>query len=552
MTVISIKILLITYFLIFTNFGLEQRVEQIGVNLNLLLFFALWVLIILSIFAVSFYGTLNARIFWGLFFSLSAVLGSIYYQSSGGQYLSFNTIAPIWDAKGNIFDALILYQFIVIKSIINSFAGLIGIIIPSTINKKPIKFTGLIPLAPIILISFIIFIRGGEGTGGLPSQLIPLTTFSVYMGDNLLNQENPSREQVSISIYQQPRINNIVLVVDESVRADYLKINDNKKGVDTGLSNSNHIANFGWSSASTSCSIYSNLGLMYGGNKKATVNIIRTKPSIWAYAKSAGFETYFIGGQKLTPDDNKWIDYNHIDYVTTNGDLINDDPNLIDYEIARKTKKIINANNNNKLIYVIKRGSHFPYESRYPDHQAIFSPHMSEGSVFSPQNTVNERADLVINSYKNSVQWNTGIFFKEYFSEKLKHSTALFYTSDHGQKLKSEDNTSFFTHCNTAMVSPFEGLVPLVIATNDLALHQLFYDAAKRNYDKSGHLNIFPTILWTLGYNVKDINQHYAQSLLDDIEGIQQFVSPPFFTKFGRKQKLNSIPKRGITAIIPP
>ena len=364
------------------------------------------------------------------------------------------------------------------------------------------------------------------------------------MVDEAIAKEKPIRETLSIKPHNTPLVKNIILVVDESVRADYLDINDKNNGIDTTLLNNKEALNFGWSSSATNCSLYSNLALMYGGNHDDILTFVSTKPSIWEFAKHAGYETYYINGQIISDEDNKWIDYKNIDHVITHKELGKNDEHFIDQEIAKKIKQLIKDNDKNKFLYVVKRGSHFPYEKYYPNNHAPYAPHMSEASMFAEHNSVNEGDDLVINSYKNVLSWNTAGFFKEYSSEIIINPYVLLYTADHGQKLTSNNNGSFFTHCNSASISPYEGLVPLIVLTNDDKLHKEFTRSTRINHDKTNHLNIFPTVTWLLGYNEKVITNQYDKSLTQQLEDRQQFISAPFFTKFGRKHKWITIPKR--------
>src|SRR3546814_6728377 len=92
----------------------------------------------------------------------------------------------------------------------------------------------------------------------------------------------------------------IVLIVDESIAARYLDIND-PAGVRSGLARPPagvHVANFGVAAAITNCSYGSNMTLRHGGTRAAYRRINATMPSLFAYAKRAGFGTVYIDAQR--------------------------------------------------------------------------------------------------------------------------------------------------------------------------------------------------------------------------------------------------------------
>jgi glucan phosphoethanolaminetransferase (alkaline phosphatase superfamily) len=107
-----------------------------------------------------------------------------------------------------------------------------------------------------------------------------------------------------------------------------------------------------------------------------------------------------------------------------------------------------------------------------------------------PSNLTWERYN---NSYRNTLLWNVGEFFRIVLANAdLDHSFFL-YTSDHGEDF-GKDEATFKLHCSPEP-SGYEGLVPLVIVTGLPAWSEMAQKGAVRNFNHSSHYDIFPTIL---------------------------------------------------------
>ena len=91
----------------------------------------------------------------------------------------------------------------------------------------------------------------------------------------------------------------IVLIIDESVRGDFLSINNPVARTTLFLESQSHrIANFGYASTTHDCSHYANANLRYGTYSSDPTNSLLTNPSIWEYAKIAGYQTTYLDVQR--------------------------------------------------------------------------------------------------------------------------------------------------------------------------------------------------------------------------------------------------------------
>ena len=112
--------------------------------------------------------------------------------------------------------------------------------------------------------------------------------------------EAGERQAVQFKGALQPAFKKIVMIVDESVRGDYLGINKDQYDNTPFLhSASDVITNFGVGVASANCSGPSRMIMRLGLQPKHLPDlksIWRQVPSIWQYAHEAGFKTVMIDG----------------------------------------------------------------------------------------------------------------------------------------------------------------------------------------------------------------------------------------------------------------
>ena len=139
-------------------------------------------------------------------------------------------------------------------------------------------------------------------------------------------------------------------------------------------------------------------------------------------------------------------------------------------------------------MMVIKRGSHFPYEMNYP------------GGAIAQHAT---RAD----KYSAAVSYTTGRFFDVLSSGIHRPDLLFIYTSDHGEDLESRS-----THCNPHP-DPAEFSVPLVVLTDAAPLKDFLAQGLDTMRGRASHLNIFPTLLYAMGYRREWIEETYGPTL---------------------------------------
>ena len=126
----------------------------------------------------------------------------------------------------------------------------------------------------------------------VPSMLVFASQSRIYDGE---------RSEVTYSGSLDAQVEKIVLIVDESIRADILGINAYEKDTTPYLrSLETGIVNFGLAASSSNCSDYSNLILRTGVRKEEIPDhnqMTLKKPSIWQFTRKAGFYNVYLDAQ---------------------------------------------------------------------------------------------------------------------------------------------------------------------------------------------------------------------------------------------------------------
>lgn len=286
--------------------------------------------------------------------------------------------------------------------------------------------------------------------------------------------QRPPVERIP-SLAGSPR--HIVWLVDESVaQVPFDRL------IGPELEHVQHV-DFGVSASLSHCSAPSNLALRSGVEvRKAGPHMdLRTTPSIWGYARRAGYRTIHIDGQTsgapqnlLLPPEILLID----DLITTDGGIDTD------HQIARDLNKQLRGSERT-FTYVVLRGVHFQYSDHYP------LGFISESSS-------------VVDHYDAALMYSKTGFFDTLFSKVDRENVAVIYTSDHGQNF--EEGT--LPHCSREAVTN-EFLVPLLAF---LPNHLSTRYRGDRHFVRSAS-QIFPATLIWMGYDSDFVQNTYDRDL---------------------------------------
>jgi glucan phosphoethanolaminetransferase (alkaline phosphatase superfamily) len=387
--------------------------------------------------------------------------------------------------------------------------------LPDILNFKISKKYYFVPISAVILTSIGLQYSHGffdryPSFFRIPSMLIYASQSGVYDGE---------RSEVAYKAPLNAQIDKIVLIVDESIRADILEINGYEKNttpylrsLDTG------IVNFGLASSSSNCSHYSNLILRTGLKKEEIPDhnqLTLKQPSIWQFTRKAGFYNVYLDAQSA----EEWGNYQN--FMNEHETSYIDELIRVRQKIAYKSdgvarEKLMDFLKQPGKIFIVlnKYGLHFPYFRSYPIEYNIFIPALKLGEP------MNDR-EKTLNSFMNGIRWSVDDWFKGLLAESAElKSYVIIYTSDHGQNIV--DDGTLATHCRPR-ANRFEGIVPMIVFSNDAAILKRFKAVQMASYNRTNHFQIFPTLISLAGYKDSWIRSHYGTTLGEHPSTLPEF-----------------------------
>ncbi len=530
---VAIKILAIVGLVGLTNFGFYDRVELLYMSqrwFTLVFYLGMWGASFLALFIAALQPNKYVRLAWAALLSVSATTAYMYTSVSGSDLSVFDALS-LWTARHEAGRALEFYKSGIVAAVIVFITSFAIIALPPTPKHRwvafSLKWLSWTPVVPVLLIAAIIFIKEGGGSQAMPSQFQPLA-IGLVTAVKVAGHELPTRHPVAIKANKTRQMKNIVMLIDESVRPDYINWKVGNSITPNLALNADRIVNFGNAVSGGNCSSYSNALLRFGGTQKNLVKSMTTNPTIWQYAKAAGYRTVYIDGQSglnknpgllqnfMTVGETKKID-RVVRFKNIPG------PQL-DFKLLEVIKKEL-AGAGPVFIYANKNGAHFPYDEGYPKAEIVFEPTVSQAQ--------DDNIKTRVNSYYNVIRWSVDRFFKVFFQQIDLKKTTVVYTSDHGQAVYNGK----LTHCSVNDPDPREGLVPMFVMTDDVGLKARLTQAAKVNFSKTSHFMIRPTVLMLMGYSPIKIAPIYGPSLLEVASKNPQFTSGDIFGMF-RKEVL--------------
>jgi lipid A ethanolaminephosphotransferase len=500
---VALKLVLLVVFVVSTNHGVGARLLEFANRDNWFaigVFGLIWGATLIALLVVAFLPALWMRLFWALPIAASASFGDLSYSVSHA-HLTFYDVVMYWSEFAHWGEATAAYSSFFVLPVLKGLVGAAALAIPHG-RDLPARWLFWAPALPFLLVLGLLLRQGGEGTRALPEQYNVFAMAAAIAIHDPLTVFSAEREPVSLAQSGVPLARHVVLVVDESVRADFLRA----EVVPFLSAQGRRLADYGYAVSGNNCSVFSNLILRFGGIRERLPESIRTQPSIWSFAHAAGYTTVYIDGQKpggqlqngMTVLEKAEIDvFLQPDHIARQ---------QRDRYIATQLREMLAAEDR-QFIYINKKGTHFPYVRNYPPEAALEQPDMAPGE------SIGESRERMLNSYRNSVRWNVDSFFRELLESDLA-DTLLVYTSDHGQNLMDR---GVMTQCNSSDPHFYEGLVPLRILSGDPVVLERFRRAASANRDRATHFEIFPTLLQALGFDAAEVRARYGPGLLDEL-----------------------------------
>ncbi|PWB35145.1 sulfatase [Pseudomonas sp. SDI] len=512
-------VLLVSYLASFYGYYLE-RVQALGVSTAIVLYAGMFAVLVLALWLAANIRQGGLRWPVALVFFASAVFFDAYTQITA-DYLTYSAFVSMVYSGGFIGEAFDQYHRVILAALAKALLLLLGLgLKPGAAPRLPRGLPWAAPLLALALLTGVLFVRAGEGARGLPVMYTPLAYLNLFTYETLRNSVGP-REPVTLARRGPALAQDIVLIIDESVSGNYLDLNT-PNGVHSNLNQAQPglaLFNFGYAASIANCSADTNVTLRFGGTREDYLRINSTLPSIWQYAKAAGLGTVYIDAQRTAGNLQNLM--NESEKRDIDQFVQFDATPVVERDMAAlSTLVALLADGKPQLIVINKVGVHFPVHDKYPDGFMAYRPALPRGQYTEVTDTGQREGfggqpdDWVLyrNSYKNSLLWNVGEFFKRLFAQGDLSQAVVIYTSDHGQDLHERGNPGLNTHCDSDPVEE-EGLVPLVVIQGAGLKTLDWQGPLAANKDRSSHYNIFPTLLQLLGYEPAAVQAIYGRAL---------------------------------------
>lgn len=554
---LALRIAAIVAFVILTNSGFVQRVVLLADQARfgtLAAFLGIWGLSLAAILAAAFQRNTALRVVFACVIALTTAIGFAYHRASGNEFGVFDALS-LWNARHEASRAMEFYARDFLWLPLIFLAGVAVLALPPvprlTHARTMAALFALLPAVPVAAITGIILTKEGGGAQVLPSQFTPLSV-GLVVGSKIAAHPLPQRSSVAwtwrgpfavaaprsetvapaMATSGKPAVKHIVMLVDESVRADYIDWAPGNPFTPVLASHRADIVNFGPAASGGNCSHYSNAILRFVAARDRLGPDLLKNPTIWQYAKKAGFRTVYIDAQAgfnrnpgklqnfMTSDEAAQIDaFRTIDEDVLPSDA---DDRLLDI-IAKEMKSDVPV-----FIYANKNGAHFPYDRGYPATAKIDKPSMSDGP---------DQAQGRINSFRNVIRWSVDRLFQRLFAELPLADSVVIYTSDHGQIFDPRR----LTHCTVDDPDPREGLVPLFVLPGNTGLRPRFEAAAEASRGHGSHFAIMPAVLELFGYAQADVAAQHEESLLEPNKRAPGFTSGDIFGLFAKTARWHAL-----------
>lgn len=519
-----------------TAIGRIQLLAEQGRPFAIAVFLALWALSLAALAVTAFWPRWMMRLAWGVPIALGTAASFAYQKVQGSELFVFD-ILNLWAARHEIDRAASANDAVALQAAILTAVTLGLILLPPGRARLP-RATGwraamaVLPAVPIALIASIIWMQSGKGSQGMPRQFAP-ASMALIAAEKLALGPAIARQPVTLAA-GTPLSDVIVLMVDESIRADRVSLAPGSRVTPRLAGQGRRLIDFGPAVSAGNCSHISNALLRFAVDRRDLFASARQSPTIWDYAKAAGYRTVFIDGQSgHIRDAGKLqnlmtgVEAAKIDRFYTMPD------DLPAYELDRTVAAITLAEmreGGRVFVYANKNGAHFPYvESVPPAGRAALAPSPGE----DPRRP----------AYDAAVAWTVDRVMSDFIAAAPLDKAVMIYTSDHGQVIEP----GRATHCSTGdSVSAEEGLVPLAVATDDPALAAAFRDGASQLSGRASHFEIAPTLLRLMGYPATDVAQRYAGSLFDAPTWSPAFVSGDIFGLFAKAPEWHAGPDHAV------
>lgn len=444
-------------------------------------------------------------------------------ESIQGETLSAHMLATLFEARHEYDHALLTYGPHFVAGVL-----LMAAIAPFLFAQPPPTFSlgrafVAVPAAAFVITALSVGTFTGRleelpSTVGVPVKaLFAVKEASVYMGP---------RDPVAYTGVIEPKFEKVILIVDEAIRGDYMQINNSAFDNTPFLESARRsLANFGLATSFSNCSSTARVALRSGAREEDFPDPAgRTlhQPTFWQFAKRADYRTVFIDTWMPVRRMSSLLTYDELRYVDDRTAVTLDPYHAVDDRVADRIAAEVNRPGK-IFLFVEKLGMHSPYARNLPPDPG-YAP---ETSGFHRPHLDPERA-LIVQDYVIGIWWRVDRFFQRLLPQIRRPGVLLVYTSDHGQALYDAGYEA--TNCSGVNAARGEGIVPMLVFASDDTARRTFQSAATKRPNAATHNEIFPTLLWAMGFNPDFTRPRYRSSLLNIPERASRrfFVFSPF------------------------
>jgi formylglycine-generating enzyme required for sulfatase activity/glucan phosphoethanolaminetransferase (alkaline phosphatase superfamily) len=373
---------------------------------------------------------------------------------------------------------------------------------------------GVLPIVSVVMVAgTIVHSKGDTQVFPIPFGAFANTAILGWSESDHASSVHPLSRNVAINRDVKvegsvsPLFNKIVVIMDESVRGDYISLNDPAIKTTPFLSGTDNLINFGVAMAGANCSSNARMMFRFGMRQSDLPNgwdqAVR-KPTFWQLAHGAGYKTVYIdafAGPLEYHSGSSLVEKRLIDSKIN---ILDSRAYLRDHKAVDKLVEVL-KNEEPAFIYLDKFGVHSPYATKYPPDFRVF-----------PTPAGSELADreVMVAHYRNAIAWSVDEFFKKLLPAVDLSKTLIIYTSDHGQSLLQGGYKQ--THCSVGgNVHPGEAYVPLFAVTLEPEFKRRLANGAALGSGRFSHFEVFPTLLLAMGYDAGWVAKTYGPSLME-------------------------------------
>jgi glucan phosphoethanolaminetransferase (alkaline phosphatase superfamily) len=492
--------------------SISKQTEQL-VLANRLSFLVIYFTLLIASFAalagVSFLRDWRVRVPLASILLLAFGTNQIIWDISG-QQLSVDMLQTLWRERAMAADAIGSYSSSLLTNL--TWVGLLLLLfaLPAPQRYSMNGYFGLWPVATLIVITVCARL-GYAAPADFPSSYAVLGQLTTIFSSE--DSDHVERSAVEYNLPVRSFVKKIVMIVDESVRGDYLGLNNSKFDNSPYLKKvAGILGNYGIAVSAANCSAASRVIMRLGLQKDQLpdlVGIWRKLPGVFAYATKAGFKTVLIDGNRPFWEFHSYMDVQEERSIQKirGGPPTKDAMYERDMIVADQLLETLDRDEAT-FIYVNKWGVHPDYSLRFPP-DFSYDPSALVSSL--PLDA--KRRDSV-RDYHKALRWSVDHFFERVLPALQRPDTVTIYTSDHGQSLF--EGGYDLSHCSLRPdLAHGEVFVPLFVLAGSPELRSRFQAAATRSFSRASHFEVFPTLLELMGYSQRWVEKAYGGSLLN-------------------------------------